>query len=302
MRTSQWPLVAFTILTQISVGSFLVLGVVHRHAVRRKGMAQADRLSDLALLSILPVLGLAILASLLHLGTPLNAPRAVANLSTSWLSREILSVVIFALLAAVFVLIQWRKIGWFALRNGIAWVAAVVGVVLVYSMSRVYMLSAQPAWNTLVTPVSFFTTTLLLGCLAVGAALVANHEILQRRGAGGADELLGDSLRGIAVVSIVLLGVELAALTYHVAHLALSGPAGLSSLELMLGPYGPVLTFRVILAFVGAGLFVLYLYRSAGPGETRVRGHLAYGGFAVVLVAELLGRFLFYATQVRVGV
>jgi anaerobic dimethyl sulfoxide reductase subunit C (anchor subunit) len=137
----------------VSVGSFLVLGVVHGYALRRKGMAQADRLSDLALLSILPVLGLAMLASLLHLGSPLNAPRAAANLSTSWLSREILSVVIFAFLAAVFVLIQWRKIGPFALRNGIAWIATTSGVVLVYSMSRVYMLSAQPAWNTHATPV-----------------------------------------------------------------------------------------------------------------------------------------------------
>ena len=70
MRTSEWPLVAFTLLTQVSVGSFLVLGVVHGYALRRKGMAQANRLSDLALLSILPVLGLAMLASLLHLGSP----------------------------------------------------------------------------------------------------------------------------------------------------------------------------------------------------------------------------------------
>jgi anaerobic dimethyl sulfoxide reductase subunit C (anchor subunit) len=199
MRTSEWPLVAFTLLTQVSVGSFLVLGMVHGYALRKKGMAQADRLSDLALLSILPALGLAVLASLLHLGSPLNAPRAAANLSTSWLSREILSVLIFAALAAVFIFFQWRKIGPFALRNGIAWISAVAGVVLVYSMSRVYMLSAQPAWNTPATPVSFFNTTLLLGCLAVGAALVANHELLRRRRADAPYRLLGDSLRGIAV-------------------------------------------------------------------------------------------------------
>jgi anaerobic dimethyl sulfoxide reductase subunit C (anchor subunit) len=69
----------------------------------------------------------------------LNAPRAAVNLSTSWLSREILSVVIFAALASVFVLIQWRKMGPFALRNGIAWIATIAGFVLVYSMSRVYL-------------------------------------------------------------------------------------------------------------------------------------------------------------------
>ena len=164
------------------------------------------------------------------------------------------------------------------------------------------MLSAQPAWNTPATPVSFFNTTLLLGCLAVGAALVVNHELLRRRGADAPYRLLGDSLRGIAVASVVLLATGLAALTYHVAHLTLSGPAGLSSVERMVGPYGPVFTLRILLAFVGVVIFGLYLYRSSGPGEARVQGYLASGGFAVVLVAELLGRFLFYATQVRLGV
>jgi anaerobic dimethyl sulfoxide reductase subunit C (anchor subunit) len=180
--------------------------------------------------------------------------------------------------------------------------AAVAGVALVYSMSRVYMLSAQPAWNTSATPVSFFNTTLLLGCLAVGAALVLNHELLRRRGADAPNRLLGDALRGIAVASIVLLATGLASLTYHVAHLALSGPAGLSSVERMVGPYGPLLTLRILLAFVGVGIFGLYLYRSAGSGERRVPVYWVSGGFAVVLVAELLGRFLFYATQVRIGV
>jgi hypothetical protein len=132
--------------------------------------------------------------------------------------------------------------------------------------------------------------------------LVVNHELLRRRGANAPYRLLGDSLRGIAVASIVLLGIGLAALTYHVAHLAVSGPAGLSSVALMIGPYGPVFTLRIILAFVGVGIFALFLYRGAGPNETRVQGCLVYGGFAVVLVAELLGRFLFYATQVPVGV
>jgi hypothetical protein len=70
----------------------------------------------------------------------------------------------------------------------------------------------------------------------------------------------------------------------------------------MVGPYGPVFTLRVILAFAGVVIFGLYLYRSSGPGEARVQGNLATGGFAVVLVAEFLGRLLFYATQVRIGV
>ena len=131
MNTREWALVTFTILTQMSVGSFFVLGIVHYYANRKAGMKEADRLSDYALLSIVVAFGLALLASLLHLGNPLNAPRAITHVATSWLSREILFGLIFGILAAVFAFMQWRKIASFAVRNVIAWVAAIVGLALV---------------------------------------------------------------------------------------------------------------------------------------------------------------------------
>jgi len=38
MNVREWALIAFTILAQMSVGSFLVLGVVHFFAARKDGM------------------------------------------------------------------------------------------------------------------------------------------------------------------------------------------------------------------------------------------------------------------------
>jgi DMSO reductase anchor subunit len=46
MNARDWALITFTILTQMSVGSFLVLGIVHYYANRKAGMKEADRLSD----------------------------------------------------------------------------------------------------------------------------------------------------------------------------------------------------------------------------------------------------------------
>lgn len=86
----------------MSVEAFLVLSVAHYCATRKAGMEGAERLSDHALFAIVAVLGLGMLASLLHLGNPFNAPRAITNLGTSWLSREILFSVTFAVLGAVF--------------------------------------------------------------------------------------------------------------------------------------------------------------------------------------------------------
>src|SRR5512141_3045797 len=96
MNVREWALVTFSVLAQMSVGSFLILGLVHFLAQRRAGLAQADRLSDIALLAIWPVLALGLLASLFHLGNPLNAYRAILNVANAWLSREILFGVLFA--------------------------------------------------------------------------------------------------------------------------------------------------------------------------------------------------------------
>src|SRR5512137_63547 len=137
MDVREWALITFTILAQMSVGAFIVLGVVHFFSRRQAGELQADQLSDRALLAIFPVLGLGLLASLLHLGNPINAYKAVTNLGTSWLSREILFGVLFAVVGFIFAVMQWRKLSTFAVRNLVAWVAALIGIVLVYCMAMV---------------------------------------------------------------------------------------------------------------------------------------------------------------------
>lgn len=306
MSIREWALITFTILAQMSVGAFLVLGIAHFFAARSAGMDEADRLSDRALLAIGPVLVLGLLASLFHLGNPLNAYRAVGNLQASWLSREILSSVSFTLVGAVFALMQWRKIGTFALRTAVAAVAAVIGLVLVYCMSRVYQLPAQPAWDNWGTPIAFFSTTLLLGALVIGAAFVANYAYLQRTNPGCADaqcKLLRGALRWIALAAVLLLGVELIAAPLQVAYLAASQtPAAIASAQMMFGQYGLIFALRLVLVFIGAGVLGVFLYQNAmSPGREKVMGSVAYAALALVLVSEVLGRFVFYASHVRLG-
>jgi anaerobic dimethyl sulfoxide reductase subunit C (anchor subunit) len=136
MNTQEWALILFTILAQMAVGSFLVLGVLHAYARRQAGEAAAERLSDRALLALGPVMVLALIASLFHLGSPLNAPRAVLNLGSSWLSREIFMGVLFTVSGGLFALMQWRKIASSSLRNITAWIAAIVGLGFIFSMSQ----------------------------------------------------------------------------------------------------------------------------------------------------------------------
>jgi anaerobic dimethyl sulfoxide reductase subunit C (anchor subunit) len=308
MNAQEWALIIFTIAAQMSVGAFLVLGVVHFFALRRADAAEVDKLSDRALLAIGPVLIFGMIASFFHLGTPFNAYRAIANLGSSWLSWEILFGVLFAVLGGIFAIMQWQKIGTTTVRNVIAWVTAVIGVALVYSMAMVYMRPAQPSWNTIATPIRFFATTLLLGALAVGAAFVASYGYLRRRQDSELEpqlNLLRASLRWIAVVAILVLGVEIVVMPLYIAALAAAGvPAALTSIQMLVsGDFGVLLGLQMALAFVGAGVLGVFLYQAAQqPGKEKLMNTLAYSAFTLVLISEVVGRFLFYATHTRLGI
>jgi anaerobic dimethyl sulfoxide reductase subunit C (anchor subunit) len=306
MNVSEWALVAFTILAQMSVGSFWVLGFVHVYAQRQAGEEEADRLSDRALLVIGVLLLLGLLASLLHLGDPLNSFRAVSNLGSSWLSREILFGVLFGVLGVLFAIMQWRKIGSFTVRTIVALLASLAGLGLITSMSMVYRLATQPSWDTPATPILFFTTTLLLGLLAMGATFVANFASL--RGKEDEDlavqtDLLRGSLHWIGIAAILLLGVELVVAPLYIANLASGNVAAQAAATLMVDEYGTIMTLRLILAFLSLAIIAAFLYLSAGEKTaTKVLGYLVFAAFALVLLGEVLGRYLFYATQVSLGI
>ena len=307
MNVHELPLVAFTILAQMSVGSFVVLGVVHLFGIRKHGHGAVDRLSDPALYAIGPAMVLGLIASIFHLGNPVNALNAINHLGSSWLSREIFFGSAFACMGAVFAVVQWRR--WLTplLRQILAGATALVGLVLVYSMSMVYMLPTVPAWNHWATPVGFFTTTFLLGALAVGAALVIVYTYRQRAAAAvtksatetaseptGAESaaaeavtadvvgddtraatsaLLRSSLRRIAAASIVMLGVEFVVLPVYALDLASGNANAQASAATLMTAGGAFLLTRLILVFLGAGLLGFFLYRSAARGHQR---HLVY--------------------------
>lgn len=306
MNASEWALILFTITSQMSVGAFVVLGFLHYYAMRTAGLEEADRLSDRTLLAIGPVLVLGIAASLFHLGNPMGAYRAINNLGTSWLSREILFNVLFATLGAVFAFMQWRKIATFQVRMVIALVTAVCGIALVFSMANIYMLPTQPSWNMLFTPLAFFTTALLLGALAIGAAFVANYAYVRKQTPGCEEAqcgLLRSSLRWIALAAIGLLGINFVAAPVYLAYLGSSAGAASASVAMYINVFPWAFVVRLALAFVGAGVLAVFLYQnSLNPGKEKTLGTLAYAAFALVLISEVIGRFLFYATEVHIGI
>jgi len=302
---NELPLVIFTIIAQMSVGSFVVLGLIHLLGTRA-GRDVIDKVSDPALYAIGPILVLGLLASMTHLGTPIRAINALLHLDSSWLSREILFGLLFAAIGGAFAFCQWFK--WLTprLRQALAGLAALVGLALIWSMTMVYLLPTVPAWDSWATPVRFFATTFLLGSLAVGAALVVTADVRRRRGAvadEASDKVIMSSLRGIAIGAIAMLGIEFVVLPLYLGQLATDGSAATTaSAGALVTTYGTYAVAQLVLVFLGVALLGVFLSRLAKRFSTaRMLAMAPVAAFVLVFAGEIIGRMLFYASYARVG-
>lgn len=298
------PLVIFTVIAQMSAGSFVVLGLIHMLGARTDPKTM-DRVSDPALYAIGPILALGFVASIFHLGRWLRAANSLRHLDSSWLSREILVGVVFALVGAVFALCQWRK--WLPgrARQALGVLAAVVGMALVYVISQVYSLRTIPAWHTWHTAISFYTTAFLLGSLAVGTALVIASSVRARRGTEDAasQRLILNSVRGIAIGSILVIGVKLVNMLGYFGGLATNNtPAAQNTVNILVHKDSVFSVAQAVLSFAALAILGIFLAAlSRGKVGHRALAVVAISAFSVALVGEVIGRMLFYASRTRIG-
>lgn len=174
------PLVWMTVLTQMGLGGMAaVYGVdLWGHLM---GYTDSAAIGWTAV-AVIAVAGLSLGASLLHLGRPAFAFRAARNWRTSWLSREVLGLSLFAKLAAAYagLLLLSHSLGllppaWADSRLGLGAAAVLAGIAGVYASARIYLVPARPAWNQPKTLVDFFTPALVLGPAILVAALALSQ-------------------------------------------------------------------------------------------------------------------------------
>ena len=152
-------LIIFTILIQTSVGIFST--TLFNIWINKKEMI------DIPLIILSICLGLIILgliSAMAHLGNPRNAPRAVSNITHSWLSREIVTTNIFAVSIVLLWIVTFADVqkGLFLIET----VSLILGISTIFTMSRVYRLKVVPVWDSIATPMDFFGTALLAGSVA----------------------------------------------------------------------------------------------------------------------------------------
>ena len=152
-------LVIFTLLIQTSVGIFGT--TIFNIWINNNGMVQIPLI---ILSTCLGLITLALISAMAHLGNPRKAPHAILNITHSWLSREIVSINLFAISIAllwILTFIGFQK-GAFVFQI----TSLILGILTISTMSRVYYLKAVPVWNNIATSMDFFGTALLAGGVA----------------------------------------------------------------------------------------------------------------------------------------
>lgn len=321
MHFAEIPLLIFTILGQLSVGVFLVLGAIDLIGSAKWGAKRVELVSDPALYAIGPTLALGFAGSFLHLGNPLNAMNAMNHLGSSWMSREILVGVLFGAAGAVYAIAQLFHLLTPLLRQILAVLTAIIGVVLVFVMAQLYQLPTVPVWNHWTTTAQFFGTTVLLGAMAVAVALAwpltkpVRHLARDRRSAearaaysrdldAARHEMVLPILRWLAVVAIVALGFIMIVNLAWIGHLVADGSVSAQqSLGVITERGGIWLIAHLGLALLGTGIMGFFLFRLVRAEHGMPKGlvWVLALAFTLVFVGEIIGRLLFYSAYVRTG-
>jgi len=290
----EWPLVAFTLLGQLATGIYLFL-VLPAVFSGRPFERVAGRNPLLCVLGcVTAILGVAAAASFFHLGRPLGAPNALANLRTSWLSREILFELLFIFFLAVLAFLFWRGRGEGGLAKTAAVLAAGVAVLFLISMARLYMVPGVPAWNRAATPFSFIAATLVLGSLG---GLAAGGVVSRAFGFAAAGYFLLSSPWGrvLAIVAAALVAVSVVGHALLTPCHGVLGRRAVPSLKPDLVPPAVFFALRLVL-LAGGGVVLLAALRPALKGGPPGEGVAVFVwvAFGLAATSELLARFQFY--------
>src|SRR5690606_7323544 len=171
----------YTILMQLATGALLVLWVIRSRGRRRFGDAATAPVVGRLLMVLLATTAIAIGGAHFHLSKPLISFLAILNFRTSWLSREVFFTMLFLGGLGLLVLLEEMALRRPQLYAALGWGTVGSGLISVLCMSYIYLMPTQPAWDSPLTVLSFYATTLLLGVAALAALLLMDLKFAEVR-------------------------------------------------------------------------------------------------------------------------
>jgi anaerobic dimethyl sulfoxide reductase subunit C (anchor subunit) len=286
MLRKEWSLIANSLLIQMAAGLFLFLGIFR---LTVKDSADSKTMTSfiapgMLLAGLLLVSGM--FFSLFHLGNPFRAYRAVTNLRSSWLSREILFTGIFLGLWLVYFICEINGIYF----SFLIWLTILAAILSVISMASIYYSTGSRGWNSISTYTGFLESVMILG--SAGTVILI---------AGG--EEMGPSLVGMLKISILLLAVFVATkLGQQVAMIfKLRSADTTRSVDNLVASTGLInagtkmhknLTLLGIALSIGGAVIALVVIGSA---HLEAAGPYLIASAVFVLAGEFIGRAGFYS-------
>ena len=288
------PLVAMLVLTQLSVGAFLVDRVAREAAMASGAVVSAGREAMHAVVALAVGL-LALGASTLHLGRPLYAFRAIIGLRTSWLSREIVAFGLFAAAAGGYAACAYflREALPAGVISGLGTGAILLGLLGVFCSAMLYHDTRRPLWTFSRSGTAFLFTSLVLGTATTLFTWALS-------GAAGAALSSADAVETNRAMCLALAVVTGAKLVFEVATFRHLGDRQATVLRkaarLLAGPLRRATVARFALGLVGGVLLPLAQLASK---DTAPVGLLpAAFMLAFALAGELVERYLFFAAAI----
>lgn len=306
MNLREWALPVYTILMQLAVGTLLVLWLIRRLNLDRVGAPAMDRILRKPVMVMFFTMLVAIIGSHFHLSKPLLSFLAIYNVRHSWLSREIIFTILTFIGCAALVDRLWKqKEGDEVLTTAVGWVVIISGYATIFSMASIYLLPTQAPWNHWATILQFYASSLLLGPTAATALLVMDAIFSQEYELDLVEPRLQLILRSLKMLSWIAVCALILIIALNAAQILGPAPANdlaQISLSLLLGLYKPLLAVRLGVLCAAVGILNLVAYRLVKKAHALTALITpVYLACLLALVAEILGRFLFYASHVRLG-
>eukprot|EP00913_Durusdinium_trenchii_P010914 g10243.t1 len=288
---AHWPLIVMLVLTQLSVGAFAA-GLLLEFVL---DASLAASMRPVHVSSALFFGLLALSASVLHLGRPQFAYRAIIGLKHSWLSREILAFGVFAALACAYAL---SSLWGLEIQGVLVYGVVASGIVGVLCSVMIYAFTQRAFWSIGHAGVKFLLTSAILGAAATWLTVLIlglwETESLSQQLVGAAGMRLANAL----------ICLTAAKLLYEAAifrHLLKRRSTALKrTARLMAGELSNATCARFACGLLGGIVMPLFVIGRTSAdvvssGSDPILPIVVAMLFVACLAGELLERFLFFA-------
>ncbi|WP_193016588.1 MULTISPECIES: dimethyl sulfoxide reductase anchor subunit family protein [Gammaproteobacteria] len=289
---NEWPLVAFTLFVQSSVGVTLFSALYFCWLEKEIGNQRATIAIRPVVLTgaILGCLGL--LASTLHMGYPWNAFHALRRISSSWLSREIIFAAVYLGALCLYTLLVLIK---GHMNKTILAIIGLLGLIDIFCMASLYYNTSMLTWMHANTYAMFMGAV-----LSAGAAIALLITALRVK-AFVNGELAKKMVISALVVIFLAVTLRMAIQPFYLEWMA----EIISTNDAITFPHTPIIAYNEtfglrISAWVMSILGILMMGYSVWNYRNAVFTsglRMVLASSAIILIAEILNRFAFFIVK-----